>query len=85
MALEALARGHKVIASSRRLHRLHEIKQAGADIVELDVTSPLANIEKVAKDANDMYGYINHIVNAAGYVLVGAVEETSSVPDFPKL
>jgi short-subunit dehydrogenase len=77
MALEALSRGHTVIASARSLSRLSHVKDAGADIVVLDVTSPLSEIEKVAKKANDKYGYITHLVNVAGYVLVGAVEETS--------
>jgi short-subunit dehydrogenase len=45
----------------------------------LDVTWPLPEIEKVAQQANEKYGYINHLVNAAGYILVGAVEETSYV------
>lgn len=77
IALEALSRGHKVIASARSASRIADLKGKGADVVTLDVTSPLAEIEKVAKEANDKYGYINHLVNAAGYILVGAVEETS--------
>jgi NADP-dependent 3-hydroxy acid dehydrogenase YdfG len=77
MALEALSRGHRVIASARSLSRLSDVKDAGAHIIVLDVTSPLTEIAKVAKGVNDKYGYINHVVNVAGYVLVGAVEETS--------
>jgi len=53
------------------------LKDAGAETIALDVTSPLSEIEKVAKEANAKYGYINHLVNAAGYILIGAVEETS--------
>jgi short-subunit dehydrogenase len=55
------------------------LKEAGAETVALDVTSPLSELEKIAKEANAKYGYINHLVNAAGYILVGAVEETSYV------
>jgi NADP-dependent 3-hydroxy acid dehydrogenase YdfG len=77
MALEALSRGHKVIASARSTSRIAELKERGAETVALDVTSTLSEIEKVAKETNDKYGYINHLVNAAGYILVGAVEETS--------
>lgn len=77
LALEALSRGHKVIASARSTSRIADLKEKGAVTVALDVTAPQADIEKVAKEANDQYGYINHLVNAAGYVLVGAVEETS--------
>lgn len=77
LALEALHRGHKVIASARSLSRISDLAEAGADTVVLDVTSPLPEIEKVAKEANAKYEYITHLVNAAGYLLVGAVEETS--------
>jgi NAD(P)-dependent dehydrogenase (short-subunit alcohol dehydrogenase family) len=77
LALEALSRGHRVIASARSLSRLADVEDAGADIIILDVTSHLADIADVAKEANDKYGYITHLVNVAGYVLVGAVEETS--------
>lgn len=77
MALEALSRGHKVIASARSTARIADLKEAGAETVALDVTSPLPELQKIAKEANDKYGYITHLVNAAGYILIGAVEETS--------
>lgn len=77
IALEALSRGHKVIASARSTSRIADLEAKGALIVTLDVTAPQAEIEKVANAANEQYGYINHLVNAAGYILVGAVEETS--------
>ena|SRR5688572_18654912 len=77
IALEALSRGHKVIASARSTSRITDLKEAGAETLILDVTAPLPEIEKVAKEANDKYGYITHLVNAAGYILVGAIEETS--------
>jgi len=77
MALEALSRGHKVIASARSTSRIADLKERGAVTMTLDVTAPQAEIEKVAKEANEQFGYINHLVNAAGYILMGAVEETS--------
>jgi NADP-dependent 3-hydroxy acid dehydrogenase YdfG len=77
MALEALSRGHKVIASARSTSRIADLKERGAVTVILDVTASQRDIEEVAKVANDQYGYINHLVNAAGYILVGAIEETS--------
>jgi len=79
MALEALSRGHKVIASGRNTAKLAELADKGADTVTLDVTAPLQEIQKIAKEANEKYGHITHLVNAAGYLLVGAVEETSYV------
>ena len=77
IALEALSRGHKVIASARSTSKIADLAEKGADTVTLDVTSPFPEIQKVAKAANDKYGYVTHVVNAAGYLLVGAVEETS--------
>lgn len=79
VALEALSRGHKVIASARSLSRITDLRREGADTVVLDVTSSLKELEIVAREANGKYGYINHLGNVAGYVLVGAVEETSYV------
>lgn len=77
VALEALSRGHKVIASARNVNKIADLKEAGAHTVALDVTAPLSELEKIAKEANEKYGYINHLMNCAGYILVGAVEETS--------
>jgi NADP-dependent 3-hydroxy acid dehydrogenase YdfG len=77
VALEALSRGHKVVATARSTSRLTELAEKGAFTIALDVTWPLDEIVKVAKTANDKYGYINHVINAAGYVFVGAVEEST--------
>lgn len=77
IALEALSRGHRVIASARSTAKIADLKEKGADVITLDVTSPLPEIEKLVREVVSKYGYINHLVNAAGYVLVGAVEETS--------
>lgn len=82
MAFEALKRGHIVVASARSTSRIQDLKDAGADVVTLDVTSPLPQIQKVAKEVNDKYGRVTHLVNAAGYILVGAVEETSPQEDY---
>lgn len=77
MTLEALARGHKVIASARSTAKIADLKEAGAITVALDVTAPLDTLKKIAEEANAQYGYITHLVNAAGYILVGGIEETS--------
>lgn len=77
IALEALTRGHKVIATGRRLSALSSLKAAGAATLELDVTAPEAIIDAKIKEAHDIYGYLTYIVNAAGYVLEGTCEEAS--------
>jgi NADP-dependent 3-hydroxy acid dehydrogenase YdfG len=79
IALEALSRGHIVIASARSTSKIADLKAKGAQTVELDVTWPLEKISQVAKDVWEKHGAVNYLVNAAGYILVGAVEETSYV------
>ncbi|KAF2732092.1 NAD(P)-binding protein [Polyplosphaeria fusca] len=82
MAFEALKRGHIVVASARSTSRIQDLKEAGADVVTLDVTSPLPDLQKIAKQVHEKYGRLTHLVNAAGYILIGAVEETSPQEDF---
>jgi NADP-dependent 3-hydroxy acid dehydrogenase YdfG len=83
IALEALKRGHKVIASARSASKLGELKDAGAIVMDLDVTSDDETLASKLAEANAVYGKITHVVNAAGYILEGAVEESSyAVPPF---
>ena len=77
VALEALSRGHRVIASARSTSKIADLADKGADTVALDVTASLSELQQIAKKANERYGYVTHLVNPAGYLLVGAVEETS--------
>jgi NAD(P)-dependent dehydrogenase (short-subunit alcohol dehydrogenase family) len=81
LALEALSHSHHVIATSRSLSKLSPLAAKGALTLALDVTAPLSTIEAAVKKAVDTYGPITHLVNAAGYCLVGAVEETSPEED----
>ncbi|KAF2751377.1 estradiol 17-beta-dehydrogenase [Sporormia fimetaria CBS 119925] len=81
IALEALSRGHHVIATARDVSKISFLADKGAHTLALDVTSPLSQLQKIAKEANDIYGYITHLVNAAGYILIGAVEETTPEED----
>jgi NAD(P)-dependent dehydrogenase (short-subunit alcohol dehydrogenase family) len=68
LALEALKRGEKVIATgrARSIDKLNELKAQGADILELDVTSPLETLHEVAKKAIAIHGRIDVLVNNAG-------------------
>ena len=79
IALEALKRGHKVIATARNASRLGDLEAAGAVALSLDVTAPLTELRSVAKEAHSKYGRITHLIHAAGYVLEGAVEEIRQV------
>jgi NADP-dependent 3-hydroxy acid dehydrogenase YdfG len=75
IAFEALRRGHKVIATARNSAKLSELKAAGAAVMDVDVTSDDETMAAKLSEASAIYGKITHVVNAAGYILVGAIEE----------
>ncbi|KAK1222938.1 hypothetical protein PQX77_014215 [Marasmius sp. AFHP31] len=82
LAIAALNRGDKVIATARRrsgsLPQIDsDLKAKGAETLELDVTEPPDRLHEVAKKAIAFYGKIDVLVNNAGYVLVGAIEEST--------
>lgn len=74
-AIEALKNGHKVIATARNSKKIEDLKSQGAETMDLDVTQPLNELQNIVKEANAKFGRIDYLVNAAGYVLEGAVEE----------
>ncbi|KAF1325837.1 Dehydrogenase, partial [Globisporangium splendens] len=78
LALAALARGDRVIATARNVNKLDDLKQRGAAAVSLDVTSSDHVLKQIIADAVAIYGRIDILVNNAGYVLQGAVEECSA-------
>ncbi|KAF1325838.1 Dehydrogenase, partial [Globisporangium splendens] len=77
LALAALERGDKVIATARNADKLDELKQRGAHTIALDVTWPDDAVQKVVADAIEHCGGIDILVNNAGYSLVGAADECS--------
>ncbi|KAL6080574.1 putative Short-chain oxidoreductase [Balamuthia mandrillaris] len=77
VALAALKRGDKVIATARNADKLAELRDAGAHALALDVTSPLPELQALADEAIKVYGQVDILVNNAGYLLAGAVEETT--------
>jgi NADP-dependent 3-hydroxy acid dehydrogenase YdfG len=82
IALEALNRGHKVIATARSPAKIQDLKDAGAYTLALDVTDSPKNIASVVADAHSQHGRIDYLINAAGYILEGAVEEASPEETF---
>ncbi|PPQ74486.1 hypothetical protein CVT24_000119 [Panaeolus cyanescens] len=77
---EALARGDKVIATARSksLHKLDLLKNQGADVLELDLTAPEEVLKEAARMAVGVYGRVDVLVNNAGYVQTGTVEEVTA-------
>ncbi|ESK94777.1 serine 3-dehydrogenase [Moniliophthora roreri MCA 2997] len=84
LTLAALRRGDKVIATARvrSLSQIDDLKEKGAATLELDVTAPLEDLQAVAKKAVAIYGQVDIVVNNAGYILVGAIEENTPQESF---
>jgi len=79
LSFALLERGDKVISTTRArsLSKLNELKEKGAATLELDVTAPLSELHAIAAKAVAIYGHIDVVVNNAGYVITGALEEYS--------
>ncbi|KAK4181008.1 hypothetical protein QBC36DRAFT_137258 [Triangularia setosa] len=81
LAKETLSRSHAVIATSRSTSSRGMVSLAslGAQTLALDVTASESELsETIAKAASLVPGgRITHVVNCAGYILEGAVEETT--------
>ncbi|KAL2165533.1 hypothetical protein VTH06DRAFT_834 [Thermothelomyces fergusii] len=77
IAHEALSRGHHVIATARNAAKLDALRSRGAAVLDLDVTSDDAALAGIFTKAHAVHGRITHVVNCAGYLLEGAIEEAS--------
>lgn len=76
LVFSILAKGDHVIATARQGHeRLQELSDAGAAVLDLDVTAPQAELDTKVKEALGIYGGIDVLVNNAGYIEAGLVEE----------
>lgn len=78
--LQTLARGDKVIATGRNAStKLAHLQGTGATILDLDLTMSEAEVAAKIKEAHQIFGRIDLLVNNAGYIESGAVEEMSYV------
>ncbi|KAK1511007.1 short chain dehydrogenase [Colletotrichum tamarilloi] len=78
IAKEALSRGHRVIATARNPAKISDLASAGADTLPLDVTADEATITKTVNKAFAIHGKVTHVINSAGYILEGTIEEASA-------
>jgi NADP-dependent 3-hydroxy acid dehydrogenase YdfG len=68
--------GDNVIASGRNAEtKLSHLKETGATILDLDVTSSPEVIKAKTDEAWGIHDGIDVVVNNAGYILSGAIEE----------
>lgn len=75
IAIAALGYGERVIAAGRDPTKLEDLSSQGAVIVALDVLAEDSLLEKIVAGLVEQVGQIDMLVNNAGYILTGAVEE----------
>ncbi|KAG8852679.1 hypothetical protein FRB96_008535 [Tulasnella sp. 330] len=82
LSLAALKRGDKVIATARNITKIDPVlKSQGSDTLQLDVTDSFENLKTIDTKATAIHGRVNVLVNNAGYIAVGGVEEATCVPE----
>ncbi|MCX5493948.1 SDR family oxidoreductase [Kaistia dalseonensis] len=80
MTQQLLARGHKVVATTRRSDALQQLEQRYGerlDVVPLDLVEP-ESITSAVNGAFERHGRIDLLVSNAGYGLFGAAEELTN-------
>lgn len=79
LAIEALARGHRVALAVRNPESVADIVAANpgkAHAIRFDLTKP-ADAERAVKETVEQFGSLDALINNAGYGLLAALEETT--------
>ncbi|KAF2836816.1 NAD(P)-binding protein [Patellaria atrata CBS 101060] len=82
IAQDALSRGHRVIAAARTPSKAQDLKEAGAALITFDVTDELDTLKAAVQEAHKIYGRIDILINSAGYIFEGAIEEANPKETF---
>ncbi|KAL8725594.1 MAG: hypothetical protein Q9166_007259 [cf. Caloplaca sp. 2 TL-2023] len=77
IAKAALAYGERVVATARNPTKLKQLESCGATTFALDVLADDGDLKNVVASIVNKAGQIDVLVNNAGYILPGAVEECS--------
>lgn len=75
IAIAALAYGERVITTARNPIKLKDLESRGVVIVALDVLAEDNVLQKIVAGIVEEVDHIDVLVNNAGYILTGAVEE----------
>jgi len=77
--LEIDPRGSDFVIATASIAKLEMLKNAGAEVIALDVTASLEELKDFAAKAHSIYGRIGVLVKKAGYAMQGSLEELRCV------
>lgn len=70
-----IERGDKAIATARRIESIKHLADLGAATLQLDMTDSRKVMDQKIKEAWDIYGKIDVVVQNAGYGYICTIED----------